>query len=195
MHARRYPRCTPKEMPVSCGFTLIELMVTISVMAVVLMIAAPSFSDAVLSMKLNSHANNLVAGIYAARSEAIKRNASVNLCASADGTTCANSGGWEQGWIVMCNTNDNTTCNTGGPNTIVIQRQPAADAGFSVIALATGTATVMRSITFQATGVGVPPTTLTLCRATPNVGHTERIVTISATGRPTVAKTFSESCT
>ena len=45
-------------------------------------------------------ANDLLASVQLARSEAIKRNVAVTLCASADGTTCAGGGGWEQGWVV-----------------------------------------------------------------------------------------------
>lgn len=187
-------RYAPTMTFASPGFTLIELMVTITVMSVLLMIAVPSFSDAVLGMKLNSHANNLVASVHTARSEAIKRNAAITLCASVDGATCAASGGWEQGWIVMCNTSDNVTCNASGADTIVIKHQSAAPSGFLVTGLLTGTATVTRSITFQPTAAGITPATLTICRATPSAGHTERVVTISVSGRPAVKKTMLRAC-
>ena len=178
------------------GFTLIELMVTIAIMAILLAIATPSFNDALLSNKLSSYANNLVGSAYASRSEAIKRNAVITLCVSSDGTTCANTGGWEQGWIVMCNSNiSSNICNTAGTSTIVIQRQPPAAAGFRVTGVTTGTSTVIRSIDFQPTGVGATPATLTVCRATPSAGSIERVVTISASGRPSVARTTAGVCT
>ena len=79
------------------GFTLIELVVTLTVAAILLAIAVPSFYDATLGSKLASYANNFVASVSLARSEAIKRNAAVTLCASSDGASCA-SGGWEQGF-------------------------------------------------------------------------------------------------
>lgn len=86
------------------GFTLIELMVTIAVIAILTMVAVPSFSAAMLSNKLAGYANNFVASALLARSEAIKRNVAVTLCRSADLSTCASSGGWQQGWIVMSGT-------------------------------------------------------------------------------------------
>jgi type IV fimbrial biogenesis protein FimT len=77
------------------GFTLIELMVTISIMAILLMIAVPSFQNATLGSKLSSFANGLVASAHLARSEAIKRNADVTLCVSNSDGTDGGSGGWE----------------------------------------------------------------------------------------------------
>lgn len=159
----------------SRGFTLVELMVTIAVMAILLAIAVPSFTDAVLGSKLSSYANNFVASAHLARSEAIKRNAAVTLCASADGTSCATAGGWQQGWIVLS-------------GTTVIQRQQALSAGL----LFTGG---VHSIIYQSSGISAISTTLTLCRATPSVGSQQREISISATGRPSVTKTTSTSCT
>lgn len=157
------------------GFTLIELMVTIAVMAILLAIAVPSFTDAVLGSKLSSYANNFVASAHLARSEAIKRNTAVTLCASADGASCATAGGWQQGWIVLS-------------GTTVIQRQQALPAGLSF----TGGA---HSIIYQSSGINAISTTLTLCRATPSVGSQQREISISATGHPSVTKTTSTSCT
>ncbi|MBT9589594.1 MAG: GspH/FimT family pseudopilin [Thiobacillus sp.] len=163
------------------GFTLVELMVTISVLAILLMIAVPSFNEATLGGKLGSYANNLAASAHLARSEAIKRNAVVSLCVSTDGTSCG-SGGWEQGWIVRAA--DGT----------VVQRQQALPAGFK--ATETGGAT---SLGFQPSGVGMTsaaalPARLTVCRATPTAGGQERVVIMSATGRPNITKTTTGSC-
>ncbi len=102
------PRSSPK------GFTLVELMVTVAVLVILLMIAVPSLNDATLGKQLGSYANNLAASAYLARSEAIKRNAPITLCASSDGTNCATSGGWQQGWIVRCPSNDGVTCQRTG---------------------------------------------------------------------------------
>src|SRR3990167_5069797 len=82
------------------GFTLIELMITLAVFAALLAVMVPSYSDMTLGSKLRSQANDLVAGAVLARSEAIKRNAAVRMCVSADGASCI-AGGWEQGWVVF----------------------------------------------------------------------------------------------
>jgi len=158
------------------GFTLIELMVTISIMAILLMIAVPSFQNATLGSKLSSFANNLVSSAHLARSEAIKRNAAVELCVSNNGEECA-SGGWEQGWIVLAA--DDT----------VIQHQQALPVGLMI----TGG---VDSLIFQPSGVNpdLVEVEFVVCRATPTIGSQERVVEISATGRPSVTKTTEGTC-
>ena len=82
------------------GFTLIELMVTIAVLAIISAIAYPSFTSLMNSNRLTAAANDLVGDLQTARSEAIRRNARVTVCASADNTTCSGAGGDWQSWIV-----------------------------------------------------------------------------------------------
>ncbi|HLW04150.1 MAG TPA: GspH/FimT family pseudopilin [Azoarcus sp.] len=86
----------------NCGFTLIELMLTITVAAVLLGIAAPSFSNMIASWRLTSQTNEMVAAIHLARAEAIKLNRPVMLCRTDDinDTACAaTSADWAH-WIV-----------------------------------------------------------------------------------------------
>lgn len=157
------------------GFTLIELMITLSVMAILLAIAVPSFQDVALSSKLTVLANDFVASAQLARSEAIKRNRPATLCASSDGASC--TGAWSDGWVVL--RDDGAVITTG-------KKLPT---GFVM----SGNVT---SISFSATGVGANPVTatLTICRKTPSVGSRERVVSISTTGRPSVAKTTTGLC-
>jgi type IV fimbrial biogenesis protein FimT len=156
-----------KTFPVGeAGFTLIEMLVTISIMAILLAVAVPSFQNVALSSKLTSQANNFVASVQLARSEAIKRNATVTLCASSDDSTC--TGDWEDGWIVLA----------GGT---VVYSQTKLPNGFVL----SGDVT---TINFQPTGVGATAANLTLCRATPSIGSLQRTIRVSATGRPGVEK-------
>lgn len=61
------------------GFTLIELMVTIAVAAILLAVAVPSFRHLIISNRLTTAANDVVTALTVARSESIKRNASVGF--------------------------------------------------------------------------------------------------------------------
>lgn len=175
--SRHLSRPVRLSLPAGRGFTLIELMIVIVISAILMATAAPSLIDAVLSNKLSSYANSLVASANLARSEAIKRNSVVRLCASSNGTSCATTGGWEQGWIVMHGTQ-------------IIRTQPAASSGLRITE-----ASDLRSMDFDPSGVGTSAlASLTVCRATPSAGAQERVVSISATGRAYVKRTTAGSC-
>jgi len=73
------------------GFTLIELMFTIVVLAVLLGIGVPNFRDFVRNSRMTSAANDLLADLNLARSEAVKRRVPVTLCKSTDGTSCSDT--------------------------------------------------------------------------------------------------------
>jgi type IV fimbrial biogenesis protein FimT len=151
----------------AAGFTLTELLISVSVMAVLLAIAVPSFRDASLGSELRASANSLIASTNLARSEAIKRNAVTTLCVSSDGLTCT-AGSWEAGWILA----------SGGT---VVQVQAAAPTGYQIVE-ASGTT----NLSFQPTGVGSTAASFTVCRATPTPGSQERVVTVNALGRASV---------
>jgi type IV fimbrial biogenesis protein FimT len=102
----------------SYGFTLIELMVTLAVVAVVAAIAAPSYRNYLLDSRMSAEINEFLTAVNLARSEAVKRNATVTLCRSSTGTGCASSGSWEQGWIVFADL-DGTVGAFGGSDVIL----------------------------------------------------------------------------
>jgi len=148
----------------AAGFTLVELVVTITIFAILVSMAVPSFRDAALGSQVRSMANALVASAALARSEAIKRNRAVTMCSSADGVTC-DGGNWEKGWIVT----------QGGD---VILREPAVSTGFKVVQ-----AGGIANLNFSAVGLGTTPATMRVCRATPSVGGQGRVVTLDTSGR------------
>jgi type IV fimbrial biogenesis protein FimT len=83
------------------GFTLLELMVTITVATVLLGLAVPSLMSTINRSRLAGAANELVASLQTARMEAIRRNARVTLCRSNDQSTCAGGSGRWNGWVVV----------------------------------------------------------------------------------------------
>lgn len=81
------------------GFTLLELLVTVAIVAIVLSIAVPSFQAQILNNRSIALGEDFASAINLVRSEAVKRAGRVSLCASKDGATC--SGNWTDGFIAF----------------------------------------------------------------------------------------------
>lgn len=92
----------------SVGFTLIELMVAITVAGILAAVAVPAFNSFVMNDRDATQVNSLVGSLNYARSMALKLNAQngVQVCPSSDGQTCnAPALGWAAGWVVLDMTN------------------------------------------------------------------------------------------
>ena len=86
------------------GFTLIELVVTMAVAAILVAVAVPNMRTFIQNGRINTQTNDLIGDISLARSEAIKRRKSVGVCKSTNGTTCAGGGNWRDGRAVFVGT-------------------------------------------------------------------------------------------
>lgn len=80
------------------GLSLIELVIAIAVLAIVVTAALPALQGFIQNHRATAQANGLVTAIQLARSEALKRNDTVTLCASDNGAACG--GSWNNGWLV-----------------------------------------------------------------------------------------------
>lgn len=93
------------------GFSLLELMITLLIIALLVSLAMPNFMSRVQDDRLTSQINEFAAALYLTRSEAIKRGVRVTLCKSSDGLTCTTANGWEQGWLIFEDNNSDATLN------------------------------------------------------------------------------------
>ena len=89
------------------GFTLVELLTILAIIAITLGIGIPSVSAIILTNRLAEAMNSLSGSFAYARSEAITRNHEVVICKSSDGLFCTREGNWEQGWIIYHDKNEN----------------------------------------------------------------------------------------
>jgi type IV fimbrial biogenesis protein FimT len=83
------------------GFTLVELVVTIALVAILTTLAIPSFSEVLRQWRRDSATRELSTSLQLARSEAVKTSRRLAICPSTDGTGCAATTEWSTGWIVF----------------------------------------------------------------------------------------------
>ncbi|MFP4209434.1 MAG: GspH/FimT family pseudopilin [Wenzhouxiangella sp.] len=82
------------------GLTLLELMITIAVLAILVTAGIPQFQRLIQSNQTTSGANDLLSSLQLARSESVRRGSPVTLCPSTDQSTCSGSD-WSVGWVVI----------------------------------------------------------------------------------------------
>ncbi len=80
------------------GFTVIELMTAVAVVAIAASVAVPSYNTVINNNRRVTAINQMVSTMHAARSEAITRNSQVTICPSTNGSNCT-GGNWKDGWI------------------------------------------------------------------------------------------------
>jgi type IV fimbrial biogenesis protein FimT len=143
----------------SPGFTLMELLVTLTVAGILFGIAVPAFNSFVKNDRDTGQANSLVSSFNYARSEAVKRASpnGITVCPSLDGITCDPAAtSWVEGWIVTYIDPVNAA------NNQVLQTVPALN-GTNTVNPVVGPAT---GITFQSSGLTnapAPGLTIRIC--------------------------------
>jgi type IV fimbrial biogenesis protein FimT len=87
------------------GVTLIELIVVMTIAAILIAIAVPSYKYVTTSNRIAGEINDLLGDISYARYEAIKEGLNVTICPAATPTssTCDSGTNWAEGWIVQSN--------------------------------------------------------------------------------------------
>ena len=93
-------------MGVGKGFTLLELAVTLAIVAVLLVAGVPSMQTLLLDSRRSRVVNELLRALHAARAESLRSSADVVLCPADDHQSCVGSqAAWRRGWMVFVNSN------------------------------------------------------------------------------------------
>ena len=143
------------------GFTLIELVVTVAIVAILATVVMPPLRDLILTQHVRTGATNLQTALFYARSEAVKRAANVDVVpVSSD---------WKSGWKVQLS--DGT----------VLRAQAAMDDQLTSMPVSAGS-----KITYQSDGhVSAAPPAM-IVRMSSNSKVTARCVTVDLSGRASV---------
>jgi len=175
------PTLTGEARGAGRGFTLIEVMVTITVAGILLAIGVPAFQSFVQNDRDIGQANSLVGSLNYARSEAIKRGSptGITVCPSALGLACdVGSTAWAGGWIVV----DTNNADCGGAACPVLQSVPAMSGSNTL----TPVGSAKFGITFLSSGLPTPATTnpaLTIRICDTRGAAFARDVEVNSTGR------------
>jgi type IV fimbrial biogenesis protein FimT len=178
----------------AAGFTLVELLVVVAILAVVLGLAAPSFARISQAAAVSSAVSQFMADMRFARSEGMRRGGGVVLCRSEDpessAPTCAINAGtqdWATGWIVFHDLDGDSVRTASEP----VLRVQARHGGIDTIASLDTTI-----FKFSATGRLLAPSSITSMQfGGASFGTTSRrVVCVSPGGRARIAGDGTTSC-
>ena len=178
------------------GLTLLELLLVLTMMAVLTSLAAPSFRSLWVQRSVSLAAEALLGDLRYARSEALKRARPVLVCQSSNGTSCTrDSAAWASGWLVFVDSNGNAQVDAAsddGPTEDLLRVQSALPA---LASIASNNVSTGHSITFQATG-SAKSAAQTIVFTPAGSGTTDHIraLCISLQGRARIGSAGAAKC-
>ena len=144
------------------GFTLIELMITIALGAIVMGIGVPSFQNLVVKNRIQTQASEIRSSLAMARVEAIRRGLRVRVCPGQNG--CDGSANWHGGWNSFV---DRDNDNNIDPNETQLEVHTRLDGS--------STLTGANHVIFKSDGTAAKTRTLNLCTADSHAQHRRKI--------------------
>lgn len=103
----------------SRAFTLVELMITIVILAILIAVAVPSFRSLSQKNALEAIQQDIKSAIIYARTEAAQRNTFISICPSDDGQTCAAN--WSNGWIIFLDPDNDADFTAAEADDVILQ--------------------------------------------------------------------------
>ena len=169
------------------GFTVIELLIVVVVMAILIAIAAPSLRTMIIGNQIRSVAGDLVSDMAISRSEASKRSLRVVLCKTDNQSTCNSGATWNDGWIAFVDADGNGQRDTGTGLEPLIRVKQAMPTSVAI------NAGGLNSLQFRAIGIAGAVANITICPATTGTGIAGRNIVMTVLGK--VQSTTATTCT
>ena len=191
-----------QDMYQSRGFTLLEVMVVLAIVAILTTLAAPSFVSLIQSNAVSSNVNTFISDVRYARSEAVRRGGAVLMCRSdapeAAAPVCnttAGTNGWASGWIIFEDRDGSLNYSTSTDASQLLKVQGPITNLDSIMETSGSGATKLQ---FTATGRMKGLSSATALQFGSNItmpNNRQRIVCINMSGRARIAGDGTASCT
>ena len=175
------------------GFTLVELIITLTIAGILVALAGPAMQSFILDQRLTTQANDFIADLNLSRSEAIRRASNVVICkqgGSVSSPACSTSAAWGAGWVVFADADSNGAL---ASNESVLRIRQSLDGNNTLNAIPSST----NSIVFANTGLTtLSSSTEVAMRLCDSRGASKAVtVWINFTGRARIDRTAMASCT
>lgn len=170
------------------GFTLVELLVALAILAILFAAAMPSWGHYFAEQGLRERADALADSFLVARTEAVRRGGRVAVCPRAADRCASGAAGWESGWLVFADENRNGSYD---PGEVIVSRAGFAPPGVTI----RGNRPVSDYVSYTSLGQlrrndgSLQMGTFVVCRS----GYTGRKVILANGGRVRIAPA-EEAC-
>lgn len=180
------PQSVPRQQS---GFTIIELLIVVTIVGVLSAVAAPSLRTMIITNQVRTATSDLLNDIAIARSESAKRSQRVVMCASTDMNTCSGSA-WGSGWISFVDANNNLQRDTSDASEPLIRVKEPVPTAVKIVT----TPSTLANIGFRSFGIIDSAKTFVVCPSTTGTGILGRSINITTMGRVQTVNATTAAC-
>lgn len=193
-HTPDSPRCRKASRVYLRGFSLIELVVAMAVLAILAAAAMPSLIEIVNRNRLASRSNDVLAMLQSSRLESVRRGVRVVVCPSSNATSCVSSATWA-GWIAFADADGDNTLDAG--ESLLSELMPAPTTMIASSNISSGTGRIVfrpDGLAYRANGTTLLSGNLSVCHATNQPAENVRDISIVGSRMSIARRNGSGAC-